>query len=79
MIMTSAISTENFFINANTKIVLSDERKKILQKISHGILEKYKKDGVVNLNFICTHNSRRSHHHLVIFTAKIVSSKLKTN
>ena len=58
--MTSAISTENFFINAKTKIILSDERKKLLLKISNGILEKYKKDGVVNLNFICTHNSRRS-------------------
>ncbi|MDG2356910.1 MAG: hypothetical protein P8L21_01350 [Polaribacter sp.] len=58
--MTSAISTENFFINANAKIILSDERKKLLLKISNGILEKYKKEGVVNLNFICTHNSRRS-------------------
>jgi hypothetical protein len=29
MIMTSAISTENFFINANAKIILSDERKKL--------------------------------------------------
>ena len=58
--MTSAISTENFFINAKTKIILSDERKKLLLKISNGILEKYKKDGVANLNFICTHNSRRS-------------------
>jgi arsenate reductase len=58
--MTSTISTENFFINAFTKNILSDDRKKLLLKISEGILETYKKDNVVNLNFICTHNSRRS-------------------
>ena len=60
MIKTSAISSENFFLNAYDKITISDERKKLLQKISKGIIEEYQKEGVVNLNFICTHNSRRS-------------------
>jgi arsenate reductase len=58
--MTSAISSENFFLNAYEKITLSDERTNLLLKISEGIIEEYKKEGVVNLNFICTHNSRRS-------------------
>ena len=58
--MTSAISSENFFLNAYEKITLSDDRKNLLLKISEGIIEEYKKEGVVNLNFICTHNSRRS-------------------
>ena len=58
--MTSAISSENFFLNAYNKITLSDDRKNLLLKISEGIIEEYKKKGVVNLNFICTHNSRRS-------------------
>ena len=58
--MTSAISSENFFLNAYDKITISDDRKNLLLKISKGIIEEYKKEGVVNLNFICTHNSRRS-------------------
>ena len=58
--MTSAISTENFFTNAHKKTILSDDRKKLLLKISQVILKEYTKDGIVNLNFICTHNSRRS-------------------
>jgi arsenate reductase len=58
--MTSAISSENFFLNAYDNITLSDDRKNLLLKISEGIIEEYKKEGVVNLNFICTHNSRRS-------------------
>ena len=52
MIMTSAISSENFFLNAYEKITLSDERTNLLLKISEGIIEEYKKEGVVNLNFI---------------------------
>ena len=60
MIMTSAISSENFFIKAYDKVTLSNNRKKILLKISKGIKEEYQKEGIVNLNFICTHNSRRS-------------------
>ena len=60
MIQTLAISSENFFLNAFKQVTLSDDRKNLLLKISEGILGEYKKEGVVNLNFICTHNSRRS-------------------
>ena len=58
--MISTISTEKFFLNAFDKITLSEDRQKLLVKISEGISKEYKKNGVVNLNFICTHNSRRS-------------------
>ncbi len=60
MTLTSAISTEKFFKDAFENITLRDERKTLLLKISEGILDQYKKNDVVNLNFICTHNSRRS-------------------
>ena len=50
--MTSAISSENFFLNAYNKVTLSDDRKNLLLKISKGITEEYQKEGVVNLNFI---------------------------
>lgn len=57
---TSAISTKNFFINAFNNATLDDNRKDLLFKIAKEISVVYKKDEVVNLNFICTHNSRRS-------------------
>ena len=60
MIITSTISTKNFFINAYENINLSDDRKKLLSEISQEIVKEYHKEGIVNLNFICTHNSRRS-------------------
>ncbi|MFX0558227.1 low molecular weight phosphatase family protein [Maribacter sp. CXY002] len=40
---------------------ISDERLPILQKIINYIQDKKDKGEVINLNFICTHNSRRSH------------------
>jgi arsenate reductase len=60
MIKTSAISTENFFKNAINLVIIDSERKKLLSKIANQIAEEYNKKGDVNLNFICTHNSRRS-------------------
>ena len=56
----STISTENFFKLAAKKIKLADARKHILLKIADTVAQEYKVNGVVNLNFICTHNSRRS-------------------
>lgn len=41
--------------------VISTERKKILQTLIDYIQSKVDQNQVVNLNFICTHNSRRSH------------------
>ena len=40
---------------------ISDERKTILQPLIDFIQQKTKNEEVINLNFICTHNSRRSH------------------
>ena len=40
---------------------IPQERKEILQLLIDFIQEKVNKKEVVNLNFICTHNSRRSH------------------
>lgn len=60
MINTSSISTENFFLNAIKKINVTDNRKELLISISERIALELKKNEEVNLNFICTHNSRRS-------------------
>ena len=60
MTSTSTISTEKFFKDAFKNTILSVERKELLLKISEGIATEYTKSNVVNLNFICTHNSRRS-------------------
>ncbi|MFC5285026.1 low molecular weight phosphatase family protein [Pedobacter alpinus] len=40
---------------------ISDERKEVLQPLIDYIQEKVAKNECVRLNFICTHNSRRSH------------------
>ena len=40
---------------------ISDDRKEILQQLTDFIQSKIDSKQAVNLNFICTHNSRRSH------------------
>lgn len=40
---------------------IPDERKAILKELTDFVSQKSKADQTVNLNFICTHNSRRSH------------------
>lgn len=60
MLKTSTFSLENFFENAYNKAIISDERKTLLLKISKAIAKEYTENKEVNLNFICTHNSRRS-------------------
>lgn len=40
---------------------ISDERKKILEQVSNYIISKRKLNKEINLVYICTHNSRRSH------------------
>jgi arsenate reductase len=57
---TSIISTENFFTLSSKKIKLTEDRKKVLLEISEKVTKEYTKNNLVNLNFICTHNSRRS-------------------
>jgi arsenate reductase (thioredoxin) len=41
--------------------LIPDERKALLQKITSYIQERYDKNLPINLVYICTHNSRRSH------------------
>ncbi len=48
-------------INKVKEVSISEERKKILQPLINYILSKEECGDSVNLNFICTHNSRRSH------------------
>ncbi|WP_430400619.1 low molecular weight phosphatase family protein [Flavobacterium sp.] len=43
------------------KISISEERKEVLQPLVDYIVEKANENASVQLNFICTHNSRRSH------------------
>jgi len=40
---------------------ISDERKTILQPLIDFVQQKVTENATINLNFICTHNSRRSH------------------
>lgn len=60
MLSTSTITIENYFENAFTNATISDDRKSLLHTISKAIAVEYKIKQQVNLNFICTHNSRRS-------------------
>ena len=48
------------YINSLDFDTISSERKKILQKITLYIKKKEEEGKDINLNFICTHNSRRS-------------------
>lgn len=60
MIKTQTISTKDFFESAIRKVSLTKERKDLLQRIAETIAKEYSLQEVVHLNFICTHNSRRS-------------------
>ncbi|MCA0154206.1 arsenate-mycothiol transferase ArsC [Winogradskyella vincentii] len=48
-------------LNSLDVSIISAERKEILQPLIEYIQNKMNNNAVVNLNFICTHNSRRSH------------------
>ncbi|WKK60122.1 low molecular weight phosphatase family protein [Sphingobacterium sp. BN32] len=54
---------------------ISDERKLILQPLIDFIQQKIENKKDVNINFICTHNSRRSH--LAQIWAQVASSYFK--
>ncbi len=60
MINTKNINTKTFFEEAGKEITISNERKKLLTNIALVITNEYKEREKINLNFICTHNSRRS-------------------
>lgn len=55
--------------------VISKDRKNVLQPLIDYIKEKTINNEVINLNFICTHNSRRSH--LSQIWAQTIASYLK--
>ena len=44
-----------------SKISVSEERKEVLQPLVDYIQDKVNLNDTIRLNFICTHNSRRSH------------------
>ncbi len=60
ILKTSNVSVKNFFLNASKKVSILDDRKILLLKIAESIAFEYSKNEIINLNFICTHNSRRS-------------------
>lgn len=60
MILTTSIKTKKFFIDASKNVKISDERKKLLTEIAQFIANERSSFKKVRLNFICTHNSRRS-------------------
>lgn len=60
MITSKTISTKDFFINASKKVHLSKERIHLIKLLGDSILAFAKNGNAINLNFICTHNSRRS-------------------
>jgi len=61
MIKTNTNKVKNFFEDSFRNIVIDEDRKKLLLKIAHNIADSYIfNDQRININFICTHNSRRS-------------------
>ncbi|WGH75576.1 hypothetical protein P8625_16195 [Tenacibaculum tangerinum] len=60
MINTKNIHTKVFFEEAKKELILTKERKDLLLDIADIIFEEYSDRDKINLNFICTHNSRRS-------------------
>lgn len=60
MINTKNINTKVFFEEARKEMIITNDRKKLLLSIADSIFDEYLDKDKINLNFICTHNSRRS-------------------
>lgn len=61
MIKTDATRVKIFFENSHRNVALEENRKSLLLKIADTIREAYLSNNrQVSINFICTHNSRRS-------------------
>tara|TARA_B100000787_G_scaffold7955_1_gene5962 strand:- start:24036 stop:24668 length:633 start_codon:yes stop_codon:yes gene_type:complete len=61
MINTDPNKVKDFFKDSHQSIVIDKSRKKLLLKIAEKITTNYiYNNNQVNINFICTHNSRRS-------------------
>lgn len=52
--------TQDFFKKSQKDVLINDERKEILNKLVKFIVDEITNKKEINLNFICTHNSRRS-------------------
>jgi len=55
-----AIKINEFFEESHKKHILNETRKELLLKVASKIIETYQSNGSVTMNYICTHNSRRS-------------------
>ncbi len=60
MIKTTNFETKVFFEDAGKNLNVSEERKDLLYSIADKIVDELEDRDKINLNFICTHNSRRS-------------------
>lgn len=60
MTITHKINTKDFFERAIRNTKLDIQRETLLDNIANKIVKKIYKNKEVNINFICTHNSRRS-------------------
>ena len=60
ILKTKERNTTDFFKTALKNITITEERKFLLKHIAEKIAQEYQEKEQVNLNFICTHNSRRS-------------------
>jgi len=60
MSTTNTNISQDFFNKSQKDVLINDERKEILNKLVKLIVEEITNKKEVNLNFICTHNSRRS-------------------
>ncbi len=60
MIDTVAINTEEFFKKSKKNLSIDTARIDLLTNIAQYIANEFKKNKPIHLNFICTHNSRRS-------------------
>ena len=61
MIKTDTTNTKVFFENSYKSIALDENRKNLLTKVADTIAKVYvENDERISVNFICTHNSRRS-------------------
>ena len=59
MLKTNTKMVKYFFETSQKNIVIDDNRKELLLKIANKIAVNYNNNDI-NINFICTHNSRRS-------------------
>lgn len=60
MLRTESINTEHFFKSALENLTIDENRKQLLKSIAIYIAKQVTANKKVNINYICTHNSRRS-------------------